>query len=68
MKKNIKIILISALLILLAVAIVYATNVTTPESDMSHKVSPASISLSSDVLAKLGSDTSNLKSMKKLFY
>ena len=62
MKKNIKIILISALLILLAVAIVYATNVTTPESDMSHKVSPASISLSSDVLAKLGSDTSNLKS------
>lgn len=62
MKKNIKIILIFALLILFAVAIVYATNVTTPNVDVSHEVSPASISLSSDVLAKLDSDTSNLKS------
>jgi len=65
MKRNIKIVLISATLMLFLAAIVYASNVTTQESTPTTKVSQASITKSSELLTLLDSEPTNLQTRVK---
>ena len=61
MKKNIKIAVIAALLIIIAAAIAYAASMTTAEPTEKMQVSTVSIEKSSSLLNLLGSDAENLK-------
>ena len=66
MKKNIKIILfIASLLLLISVAIVYANVTTVADTTISDKVSEASILSSSELLKKLNSEPTDLKTKVK---
>ena len=62
MKKNIKIILIAtSLILLIAIAIVYAATNTAQEPIEASRVSEASITSSSELLNKLNSEPTNIK-------
>lgn len=66
MKKNIKIILlVASLLLLVSVAIVYAGVTTTDDTPIKDKVSEASVLESSKLLKSLNSEPTNLKSKVK---